>query len=522
MPVAERHTIGRSHRRENEWIPVACEHFSQATGWRLRFVSAKHRFEQRDEAEFIESACWTIDVRETQTVFGRLVLNLPDSEFDDRSFEAVCELAELFGEMLARNLSLERSLETRTTELSVLAELGLAAPKETELFTTLKQLLRASLQLTGFRSACFFLLEPRADELQLRVSHHLEPREVPCPVRSLKDAPPDLDALLEGHTSVLRSGPYGQPAWLPTDVSFGLCLPVQSASGPMGTLWMFDRPIRPHADRELPVLEALCTQMGLILERVVLQRESATQKRVQQDLRTLADARRDLAPIQSIKQGPIEIAWISSSRYEIGGDLCTTTKLSDHKLAVMIGDATGDGLTAAMTMTAAHGAIEAILSKCSNDIPRMNSVLTQVGHAVVRTCRLQHFMSLMLGAVDCHNLTLTYSNAGHPSPLLIRENEVLSLEERGILLGVTEDAEYSETTFALRPNDVLVFFSDGISEARNRQREFFGTHSILQAVRAVPHIEASSIAQKIWTRLESFAAPGEADDRSLMCLVVGG
>ncbi len=524
MPVAERHTISRSQCRADEWIPHACEQFSQATGWPLRFVPARHRLdrlEKWDDRAQDETVCLTIEVHEAQTVFGRLSLGLPDTEFEDCSFDAVRELAEMFGAMLARNLASARLLETRTNELSTLVNLGLVAPKEDELLSTLKQLLRASLQLTGFRSACFFLLEPRTDELRLRVAHHLESRDIPHPVRSLRDTPPDLEALLDGQVTVLRKGPYGRPDWLPSDVSLGLCLPVQANAGPMGTLWLFDRRLRSFADRELPILESLCVQMALILERVVLQRESATQKRLQQDLRTLADARRDQSPIQTMCCGKIDVAWRASSRYEIGGDLCTSASMTDHELAVMIGDATGDGLTAAMTMTAAHGAIEALLANPGDETPRMNEVLTQVSHAVVRTCRLQHFMSLLLGTINSRTLMLTYSNAGHPSPLLIRGNEVISLEERGILLGVTEDAEYSEATCVLQPKDVVIFFSDGISEARNRQREFFGTEGILKSIRVVDGIEAATIVQRIWTRLESFAAPGEADDRSLMCVVVG-
>ena len=130
-------------------------------------------------------------------------------------------------------------------------------------------------------------------------------------------------------------------------------------------------------------------------------------------------------------------------------------------------------------------------------------------------------MSLLLGNIDSHSLTLTYCNAGHPSPLLIRGAEVFSLEERGILLGVIEDADYSEATCVLQPNDIVILFSDGISEARNRHREFFGTEGILKAIHTNSRADAASIIRQIWTRLEAFAAPGEADDRSLMCIVVG-
>lgn len=521
MPVIEREPITRPVCRGDEWVSVACEQFSRATGWPLRFVAARRRGE-RPEQPNIDSECWSVEVRDRQKLCGRLSLGQPDDDASAHSFAAACEMAELVAELVAKNLATSRTLESRTRELSVLMDMGLSAPQDDQLLGMLKQMLRASLQLTGFRSACFFLLDPRADELRLRVAHHLEPREMPRPVRALRDAPPDLEALLDGRCEMVRNDSAWQADWLPPDAALGLCLPVQADSGPLGTLWLFDRRQREPNEREQHILDSLCSQIALILERVVSRHENTTQQRLRQDLHRLAEARRGEAPIRILHGRGLEVAWRSSSRFEIGGDLCEALSLSDQGMAVIVGDATGDGLTAALTMTAAHGAIEALLAGSRMATQRTDDVLTQVNHAVVRTCRLQHFMSLLVGTLDTGSMTLTYSNAGHPSPLLVRGTEVIPLDQRGLLLGVVEDAEYSEATVSLQPNDILVLFSDGITEARNPHRDFFGSEGILKALAAnrSAEVDAATLVRQIWSRLESFAAPGEADDRSLMAIVV--
>ncbi|HLQ45084.1 MAG TPA: GAF domain-containing protein, partial [Planctomycetaceae bacterium] len=351
MPVTERTQITRPACRANEWISAACEQFSRATGWPLRFVAARRRGE-RPERHDLGSECWWVEVRDGQKIVGRLSLGLPDGETGDHSFAAVRELAELVADLLGKNFDALRMLDSRTHELSTLVELGSSAPKEDELLGTLKQLLRASLQLTGFQSACFLLLDPRTDELRLRVAHHVAPRDVPRPVRSLRENPPDLEALMEGGYALSWVDSFGQAGWLPRDVSSGLCLPVQTGSGPLGTLWLFDRRLRQLNECEQHVLESLCSQMALILERVVVRQDRTTQRRIQQDLQCLADARRGQTPVQTLRHHGLQVAWRSSSRFEVGGDLCESLSLSDHELAVMIGDATGDGFSAAMTMTA--------------------------------------------------------------------------------------------------------------------------------------------------------------------------
>ncbi len=515
MNVCERATSGQTTHCADEWVSAICEQFSTVTGWKLWYAPSDQG-DSVGDAEGVESTCWQEQVHDGQEVPGRLVLGFPDDVCQDQSFETVRPLVTLVAELLGRALTATQTLETRTQELSMLIELGVSAPKEEELLSTLKQMLRASLQLTGFRSACLFLLDLRSNELRLRVTHHLEPCEVPRARRLLRELPPDLAVLMDGIPAILCRDEAGHAEWLPADASLGIGLPIQSSSGQLGTLWLFDRRQRRPTTREQRILNSLCAQIALILEQVVLVRENVTQRRLQREVQSLAESHQADRSVQTLELPKLDIAWRMSSCFELGGDLCEALALSGDELVTVVGDATGKSLPAALVMTAVRAAVHSALAGGRDAACRTADVLTRSNRALVRTGRLPHFMSLVYAVIDTRSMTLTYSNAGHPTPLVVRESSVIPLSTHDLLLGVSDEATYTSATFALEPGDVVLLFSDGIIEARNRDREMFRQEGLLKAFSAVNQKNAVTLLNQIWSRLDEFSAPGESDDRSLM------
>lgn len=504
------------HRPADEWVPVLCEQFSNATGWPLRYLPASHVCEKEPSAD--SDSCWQAEVHDGQHLIGQLRLDRPHDPQVRRSFAAASELSKLLAELVGQVFAAKHRTEASPHELATSPHDPFAAsvPQGHELLVTIKQSLRAGLQLTGFRSACLFLLEPTTGELRLRATHPLGSHEVPRPIRPLQNEPPDLHVLASGTRIMIRRDARHFDDWLPRDISLGLCLPVQASCGVLGTLWFFDRNLRPIAPREKRLLDSLSDQIASLLERVVLQRESQTHERLRQELLTLSDAEFE-SPIKSLRHSTFEATWRVSSRYEIGGDLCEIAELSDHEVAIVIGDATGSSVPAAVVMTSVHGALAALVAGDRVEARETARVLERVNQSLFRTRRLPHFMSLIYGVLDTRSLRFTYTNAGHPSPLLLRDNEVISLDSRGLLLGIVEEAEYTSETISLQPSDLLVGYSDGVSEARSVDQRFFGREGILKALRPrLPQEDTSTLLERVWNRQTAFAQPGHADDRSLL------
>jgi len=504
-----------------DWIAETCRRFSTASGWRLSYTPVADASADVLEARMRSDAecCWFRAVEDGQQRVGFLHLQLPENAGHDRAFTTVCDMAEMTADLIDHALSTAKALESRTNEVSTLVEIGLSVPNEKDLVGALNQLLRAAVQLTGFRSACFFLLEPSAQRLNLRIVSHLELDQVPFRTRQLAQQPPDLGALSRGRI-LLQSDPTSSAGnWLPDGMATGICVAVQSEAGPLGTLWVYDRRRREPTDREVHVLESIAAQVATVLERVVLLRESAVQHRLQRDLRVASECQpQDIASRLPNNCG-FQAAAICTSRHEIGGDLCELIPVGRRQTVVAVGDASGDSIPAALVMSAVRGALRSLSIDPAANLSRTDQIVERINQALHSITPPHQFMSLFYGVIDAEAKSFTYTNAGHPTPLFIHAGQLLTLKSHGMLLGVTDDAIYERSVLPLAAGDVLVAFSDGVSEAMNLGRKMFRSDGIATVVKRRATESPAEILNAIWEELEShLAGSGDADDRTLLVM----
>lgn len=503
----------------HDWIHDLCFQFTEATGWPLEFLPVSKNSESTRRRLENDSDCrWFTEIHDGHRRKGFLQISVPRSEDGtDPALLSVCDLAEVIAKLLNRLSTTTRTLDSKSREVSALVDIGRHGPQQQDLMTTLQQLLRAAVQLTGFRAAGFFLLEPSTNVLNLRVTHQLDGQEIPNVQRPLAETPPDLTALMRGSMLLQRQQLESPIEWLPPDSSTGLCVAVQSASGPIGTLWAYDRRTRVPSGREVHVLESMAAQIGTLLERVVLLRESETQHRLRKELQIVSENQTGDIQATTTPHAIYEAASCCRSRYELGGDLCELIPLSDHQTVVAIGDASGDSLPAAIVMTAVRGALRAVLAGRMEDSLHTEQAMDRINRALFHVTPAHQFMTFLYGILDTSAMTFTYTNAGHPPPLHVRHDEMCLLKSHGMLLGVTEGARYKRSVVNLEPKDLLILYSDGIVEAMNRSRKMFRSDGIISAVKGVRDASAEKVLQTVWRKYESHAAGGgSADDRTLL------
>jgi sigma-B regulation protein RsbU (phosphoserine phosphatase) len=205
-----------------------------------------------------------------------------------------------------------------------------------------------------------------------------------------------------------------------------------------------------------------------------------------------------------------------TSCYELGGDLCEVIRLSDDRTAIAVGDASGNSIPAAMIMSSVRGA----LLTHPADEADVAALVSKLNAGLCRIARSHQFMSLCYGVYDAANWRFTYCNAGHPMPLLVRDGQALAFESHGLLLGVLDDTNYVQSTLQLDRGDVLIFYSDGISEARGRNQQLFRGRGIADAVQGLGDATAQQILDAIWDRVDEHQGGEMGDDRTLLVLKV--
>src|SRR5579863_6233101 len=208
-------------------------------------------------------------------------------------------------------------------------------------------------------------------------------------------------------------------------------------------------------------------------------------KQVEEQLAMARLVQFDLLPSGKLLTPDLEFAAQCVPAWQVVGDFYDAFETDDHQIALILGDVSGKGLSAALVMGVVQGAVHASnatgpAANHEQSAERLNQLLC------MKTAR-ERFVSLVWCYFDPIASVLGYINAGHLPPLLVRKKgdrsfEVERLDEGGPVLGVLPGATYRQARVAIQPGDLLVVFSDGILEAANARDEEFGEERILAAV----------------------------------------
>jgi serine phosphatase RsbU (regulator of sigma subunit) len=209
-------------------------------------------------------------------------------------------------------------------------------------------------------------------------------------------------------------------------------------------------------------------------------------KQVEEQLAMARRVQFDLLPAGSLLTRDIEFAAKCVPAWQVGGDFYDAFETEDHQIALVLGDVSGKGISAALLMGVVQGVIHA--SNGTGSAAKHEQSMERLNHLLCMKTAMERFVSLFWCYFDPASSVLSYINAGHLPPLLVRkgaadEFEVHRLDEGGgPVLGLLPGARYEQADIAILPGDLLVVFSDGILEAANAADEEFGEERILRAI----------------------------------------
>jgi serine phosphatase RsbU (regulator of sigma subunit) len=249
-------------------------------------------------------------------------------------------------------------------------------------------------------------------------------------------------------------------------------------------------------------------------------------KQVEEQLAMARLVQFDLLPPGKLLTRDLEFAARCVPAWQVGGDFYDAFETDSHQIALILGDVSGKGLSAALVMGVVQGAVHAshVSGAASNheqSTERLNQLLC------MKTAR-ERFVSLVWCSFDPIASVLGYINAGHLPPLLVRQKanggfEVERLEEGGPVLGVLPGATYRQARVAIQPGDLLVVFSDGILEAQNARDEEFGEARILAAVEENWAGSPPEILDAVLAKVRTFLGKElPHDDQTLMVVRLQG
>jgi predicted ester cyclase len=251
-----------------------------------------------------------------------------------------------------------------------------------------------------------------------------------------------------------------------------------------------------------------------LLRRQRLEQEISERERIEQEMRVARRIQQASLP----KEVPELEGWQITPYYqparEVGGDFYDFHLLSEGRLGLVVGDATGKGVPAALVMSTTCGMLRLAAQSYSSP----GEMLQRVNEALFPYIPPNMFVTCFYGVLDPSSGTFTYANAGHDLPYLHRDGEAEELRARGMPLGIMPGMSYEQKETILHTGEAALFYSDGLVEAHDLKGEMFGFPRLRELV--AEHGEEGSLGDFLLEELYSFVGEGweQEDDITLLTL----
>jgi sigma-B regulation protein RsbU (phosphoserine phosphatase) len=265
-------------------------------------------------------------------------------------------------------------------------------------------------------------------------------------------------------------------------------------------------------------LETLATEAAVAIENARLYRETLEKARMEQELRIAAEIQQALLPEPRRKGAFFEAVGQSVPCRSIGGDFFDYVDLPNGAFGFAVGDVAGKGAPAALLTAVLQGVFASQASSGSSP----SETLSRVNIALIRRAIESRFATALYAVIGS-NGELTYCNAGHNPPMVFGKDGVERLEKGGLILGLFEHATFEEGTATLDKGDLLVAFSDGVTEALSTEGEEYGEQRLLDCVQANRDKSVPELLDSIFASVRVFTAGAvQSDDVTALVLRYDG
>ena len=330
-----------------------------------------------------------------------------------------------------------------------------------------------------------------------------------------------------GQKKAVLSQDAGNDANLPTSASIAdlkirsvMCAPLVTPDGQaLGIIQLDTSDRKQFGQDDLDVLASVASQAAIAIQNATMHESLLARERIERDLRLAEQVQKRFLPQSTPVVAGYEFFAYYHAAYEVGGDYYDFVPLKDNRLAIAVGDVSGKGVAAALMMAKFSGDTRFCI--LTQDGP--SSAAKVLNEQLCAAGIEEKFITMSLGILDANAHVYTLITAGHPAVFVRRVSGVIDQigdEIKGFPLGIFDDSTYASTDVALAPGDVVIVYSDGVTDARSPADELYDskeTPRLLERVRRTngnPESTGRAILQEI---REFSTGQRQADDITLVC-----
>ena len=277
-----------------------------------------------------------------------------------------------------------------------------------------------------------------------------------------------------------------------------------------------------RAEDQLSSLGQAFDGMTASVERLL--REAEEKSRLESELEIAREVQKALFPGLFPEVPGLRVYGVCKPARTVSGDYFDFQPLAGDRLALVLGDVSGKGISAALLMAAIQASLRAQFydgrsgAAASTATISTAEIVERLNRQLLDSTTAEKYTTFFYGIYESRTRTLTYTNAGHLSPALFRRNRILRLEVGGTVVGLFPGIKYDQEKIQLEPGDVLLAFTDGLTEPENSFGEEIGEERLFGAARRALSASPDLIAQEIYREVDDWTGSPELQDDQTMII----
>ncbi|MEP6571018.1 MAG: SpoIIE family protein phosphatase, partial [Acidobacteriota bacterium] len=403
--------------------------------------------------------------------------------------------------------------------LALISKVGITLLSSSTLEQTLEQIVSLVFEAVPADRCLLMMRDEHSEEMRVAVARLRDRVGAVGEIRVSRNV---MDEVVIKGRSVLTSDAQHDPRFASGTVVLQgvrsvLAVPLGVSEKVFGIIYA-DSPIAEgrFTEDHLKVLTTLASVAAIRVENARLVEARFQQERLERELQLAMEIQQRFQPTAPPVVPGYEFQGISFPCYEIGGDYYDFIQREDGRLVIALGDVSGKGTAAALLMSSLHASIHAQTG--SHDT--LVETISAVNRYLAANIPSNRFVTLFYAELDPESGALSFLNAGHNPPLIVHAaGTVEQLASGGLPLGIKGDAEYREGRTTLQLGDVLVIYSDGVTEAASPAGEEFGPTRLYEVVSRNVDASAAGIRDRIESALTKFSQGTQAADDITLVIV---
>jgi sigma-B regulation protein RsbU (phosphoserine phosphatase) len=275
-----------------------------------------------------------------------------------------------------------------------------------------------------------------------------------------------------------------------------------------------------YSDADIEFLESIVNLSFISIQNTELFQEYLNKQKIENELKIAREIQLALLPsvIPEIKN--YDIAGLNLPALQVGGDYYDVIKLTDTKSAIVIADVSGKGTPASLLMANIQSAVHSYLKLYEEDSFNLSKVTEKINELIYENTASDKFITFFWGILDSKKNTFEFINAGHNPPLFLNKNKIEQLNDGGFMIGIIESGvKYDVGNIFIEKDDVIVFYTDGVTEANDREGNEFSEEKLSGILSECREMTSEGILKRIKDSITEFTSgTSQYDDITMIVL----